>query len=372
MNQLQKKTDNFGALLNKHRKSIIAALPHHIDANQWMRIALTAYTKNPDLQLCSPVSVFLCCVEAAQLGLTLDGALGHAYIVKYKKTAQFICGYKGYVELAFRSGKIAKISARVVREGDKLDYKYGLTPVLNHTPARVDRGQLTHVYAIANFNDVARTQEFVVLDKETVLKHRDASPSAGSQYSPWKNWEEAMWQKTAVRDLVKMLPLTPEIQKVVGLDGQAEAGVTQTIDIPSYIEEEATEAFLGTEAKMETLKEKLTEHMEGVEGQKAARPDLYESHKPIAPVEKQTDTDIGGLPLEQRQDKPHPRKGKIGGQGIAKINKAALENPKMDSIQFRNILGIKGVEAVAELNAEDYKEVLQMIVEHGKAPFLEG
>jgi len=340
--QLQKKSENFGVMLNKHRKSIIAALPRHIDPNQWMRVALTAYTKNPDLQECTPISVFLCAVEAAQLGLTLDGALGHAYIVKYKREAQFICGYRGYIELAYRSGKIAKISAQVVRDGDKFEYKYGLTPVLAHIPGMGEGRKLTHAYAIAHFSDVHRTVEFKVMDREEILKHRDASPSASSSYSPWKKWETEMWQKTVIRSLVKMLPLTPEIQKVVGLDGQAEAGLTQSLNIPDYIEAEATEAFFSTDARMDTLKEKMRE-------EKTQVPNIEEE-----PPEKQRKS----------------RKGLCSGTGITELNKLALA-ADLTSEEFTNILGIHGATSIMEVKAGDqYQAIIKDLKGMAKQPSL--
>jgi len=345
MNQLQKKSEGtFRALLERHQNSIATALPRYIDAGQWTQIALTAISKNKDLLNCPPVSVFLCAMEAAQLGLTLDGALGHAYIVAYGKQAVFQIGYRGLIHLAIRSGKIEKIESKVVRSGDDFIYKYGLSPVLAHTEAKKDRGELTHVWALATFS--SSTHQFEVLDRETVMKHKGASPSAGSEYSPWNKWEEWMWKKTAIRSLIKLLPVSPEVQRVLGLEDQAEAGVTQTLNIPDYIEEEATEAFLGTEAKMETLKERMQAELDQL------------------PDDRKKDTDIGGLPLEERQDEPKPRnarKGLLSGPGIAEINKAALA-ADLSARQLSEIMGVHGAESIMEIKAGDqYQAILRDI-----------
>ena len=71
-------------------------------------------------------------IQSSQLGLYVDGVLGHAYLVPYwngkekRREVQLIPGYKGLIDLARRSGSVESISARVVYKNDDFDFEYGL------------------------------------------------------------------------------------------------------------------------------------------------------------------------------------------------------------------------------------------------------
>ena len=57
--------------------------------------------------------------------------------------------YKGLIDLAYRSGEISVIQAQVVYDNDEFNFSFGLEPQLKHVPAKSDRGEPTHVYAIS-------------------------------------------------------------------------------------------------------------------------------------------------------------------------------------------------------------------------------
>ncbi|MFQ9380722.1 MAG: recombinase RecT [Escherichia coli] len=56
-----------------------------------------------------------------------------------KKNVQLIIGYRGMIDLARRSGQIASLSARVVREGDEFNFEFGLDEKVNTPPRRKRR-----------------------------------------------------------------------------------------------------------------------------------------------------------------------------------------------------------------------------------------
>ena len=60
----------------------------------------------PQLQDCKPQSIINSAIANATLDLPIEKNLGYAYIVPYKDKAQFQMGYKGYIQLALRSGHI--------------------------------------------------------------------------------------------------------------------------------------------------------------------------------------------------------------------------------------------------------------------------
>lgn len=74
------------------------------------------------LMKADPATVIGAAAQAAVLDLPINQSLGFAYIVPYKGAAQFQLGYKGYIQLAQRSGQYADIGAKTVYEGE-LEYE---------------------------------------------------------------------------------------------------------------------------------------------------------------------------------------------------------------------------------------------------------
>lgn len=74
------------------------------------------------LMKADPATVIGAAAQAAMLNLPINQSLGFAYIVPYKGAAQFQLGYKGYIQLAQRSGQYADIGAKTVYEGE-LEYE---------------------------------------------------------------------------------------------------------------------------------------------------------------------------------------------------------------------------------------------------------
>ena len=224
------------AWLHAQRAEIAKALPRMIEPDQFIRIALTTVKQDEYLMEADPLSFITAVFEAAQAGLIIDGTLGHAYLVSFWsnkrncRLVQLIPGYKGLMELARRSGEIAKIEARVVRAGDSFRYSYGIHQKLEHTPSddedRLERW--THVYAIAWFKDSAIPPQFEVMTHKAVMaiKKRSASVAKGRS-SPWDTDEIPMAQKTVIRRLMRLLPLSVMDQRIVEKDEAFDAGVRE-------------------------------------------------------------------------------------------------------------------------------------------------
>jgi recombinational DNA repair protein RecT len=190
-------------------------------------------------------------MSASSLGLEPDGVLGQAYLIPYENKkkkifeAQFQVGYKGLIALARRSGDITSLSAQAVYENDKFTYAYGLDETLVHVPADGDRGKLKYAYAVAKFKDGGHA--FEVMTKSDVMKIKQSSQGANSDYSPWNKFPEEMWRKTAVKKLCKFLPMAVELQRVAAQDEFIDMGLG---DRPSQVENM-------TDHNKNTLKEKI-------------------------------------------------------------------------------------------------------------------
>src|SRR5215475_3668701 len=153
--------------------------------------------RNPQLWECEPYTLAGSMAQAASLQLTF-GPLGHAYLVPFKKKdgptrATFILGYRGMVELAYRSGQLKRIEANLVREGDHFEFRQGTRAFLDYSPAGPpeDRDWLA-VYALAELKSGGKP--FAVLYPEDVARRRDKSPSHKSKFSPWQTDPEQMWE----------------------------------------------------------------------------------------------------------------------------------------------------------------------------------
>lgn len=202
---------------DKMKKQFAMALPKALPIDRFLRCLMTTINRDPKLLECDQNSVLAGAMTAAQLGLEIDPALGRAYLLPYKGKAQLIIGYKGYIDLAYRSGQLAGFQAEAVYEADHFVYSLGLDPRLEHIPADLeDRGPLKYAYAVASLTNGGKAWR--VLNRSQVMKHKKSSMSAGSSYSPWATHEEEMWRKTAIRALSSILPLSPELRDAVAAD----------------------------------------------------------------------------------------------------------------------------------------------------------
>jgi recombination protein RecT len=212
------------ALLGKMKEQFKMALPAHMDADRFIRVALTAINKQPLLLQCTRDSLLEKLMDLSQLGLEADSVSGLAYLIPFKdKRLGYICqlivGYKGLVELAYRHPKVKSIRWGVVHEHDTFEYEEGLDPKLKHIPTDEDNeGPLIKAYAIAELDGGART--WIVLNKKQIMKAKASSRGADSDYSPWRQWEDQMWAKTAVRALSPRIPKSPELIRALNRDDE--------------------------------------------------------------------------------------------------------------------------------------------------------
>lgn len=95
------------------------------DGQRFISAIVSATTTNPTLQECSNQSILSAALLGESLKLSPSPQLGHYYLVPYdnkgNKVAQFQLGYKGYIQLAIRSGQYKKLNVMAIKEGE-LDY----------------------------------------------------------------------------------------------------------------------------------------------------------------------------------------------------------------------------------------------------------
>lgn len=91
---------------------------------QFVANIISAVSSNPTLKECDQVSIVSAALQAESLHFPINNSLGYVYLVPFndKKTgikkAQFQIGYKGYIQLAIRSGQYKDINVVEVKEGE--------------------------------------------------------------------------------------------------------------------------------------------------------------------------------------------------------------------------------------------------------------
>jgi recombination protein RecT len=218
------------------------ALPKGMDADRIARLALTVVRQSvrekekgnarESLADCTPESFAGALLTSSALGLE-PGVNGECYLVPYKGECTLIVGYQGYAKLFYQHPLARNLDARAVYEHDEFDYGFGTTPFLKHKPAlRDDRGRIVAYYSVANLSTGASA--FVVLTPAEVKDLRGGKVGTKGQIADPQRWME---RKTALRQLVKLLPKSANLSAALAVDEQP-GSVLATRGVPKSIAEE--------------------------------------------------------------------------------------------------------------------------------------
>jgi len=191
------------------------------------------------LQKCEPNTILGAAAVAAALDLPIDNNLGFAYIIPYGKQAQFQLGYKGFLQLALRSGQFLKINVIAIYEGqlkncNPLTEEYQFDFTITNTKII---GYVGYMKLINGF------EKTVYWSLEKLLSHgKRFSKSYNSLWGDTKNGgQDAMCQKTVLKlMLAKYAPMSIEMQTAHRAD-QAIIKDIENIEEVEYIDNEKSE-----------------------------------------------------------------------------------------------------------------------------------
>lgn len=190
--------------------------------------ALVANSKM--LQECAPATLIYAGIKATALDLPLDANLGYAYVIPYKinrtgvTEAQFQMGYKGFIQLAQRSGQFKLLNAVEIREGELKNANL-LTGELEFEMV-ADREDKPIIGYAAFFRLANGFEKTIYWSKEKMEKHaKRYSQTYGSKFentrnsSKWATDFDAMAQKTILKALLsKYAPLSVDMRTAVESD----------------------------------------------------------------------------------------------------------------------------------------------------------
>ncbi len=215
--------------LDKLKPQLQMALPKHLNADRMSRIVMTEFSKNPTLQDCTFQSIAGCVMTASQLGLEI-GVGGQAYMIPYGKTATFVPGWKGLIDLVARAGR-ASVWTGAVFQGDVFDWELGDSPFLKHKPmGESDPAKMLYAYAIGRVNG----SDCPIIEcwpNERIKKHFDKNviPKLRNSHYSNKHWEMYA-RKVVLLQVLKYLPQSIELQAAVDIAHAEDAGKSMTID----------------------------------------------------------------------------------------------------------------------------------------------
>jgi len=234
--------------IQEKRPEIASALPKNWDVGAMESALVNALRANPNLAACTPISFVCAMLTAAQLGLKPNTPLGQCYIIPYwnskikRYEAQFQLGYKGIIEMGYRTDTIMEIYAEKVKVGDFLEYQKGTERFLHHReyPERWEYDKKTGEPLISHYYAVYKTIKggmgFSIWTKEQVMKHKERySPAARKDaFSPWSTTEDLMGQKTLLKDVLRYAPLSEQDRRILTADESVKKEISSDmLNVPS-------------------------------------------------------------------------------------------------------------------------------------------
>lgn len=204
---------------DQFKLAVKSALPSHLTAERFCRVALTCLMRQPKLAECSQESVFKAMLDLSSLGLEPDGRRAHLIPFANSKTGktdvQLIVDWKGLVELAKRSGEVAFWQAHLVCQSDVFSWEDG---VVHHKINWLEpRGQTRAVYSHVRRKDGEDDYEVMTLEEVAGIRKRSRAANAG----PWVTDFDEMAKKTVIRRHSKRLTLSPEFHRALDVDADA-------------------------------------------------------------------------------------------------------------------------------------------------------
>jgi recombination protein RecT len=169
------------------------------------------YNSDKNLQNCDPKQVVMEALKAAVLKLPINKSLGFSYIIpfnesyqedgqwKKRQVPQMLIGYKGYIQLAMRTGQYRIINADKVFEGEYVT-KNKLTGEFDLSGKKTSDKVVGYFAHFEILNGFSKTLYMTV---EQVINHaKKYSKSYGNKNSPWTTEFDDMANKTLLRGLL--------------------------------------------------------------------------------------------------------------------------------------------------------------------------
>lgn len=198
------------------QQSLATTLGDMAKAKTFTASLVSAVSTNPELAACEPNSIVSAALLGEALKLSPSPQLGQYYMVPFAdrksgtKKATFQVGWKGYYQLAMRSGKYKKLKAVAIKDGELKSYnpitdEVDLEPIMD--PVKRENANTVGYYAF--FETVNGFQNAIYWSKEQMeahaLKYSKGYASDKKNRTNWTFWSkdfDSMALKTMYRQLI--------------------------------------------------------------------------------------------------------------------------------------------------------------------------
>lgn len=212
--QVQAQRPKFSAMISTpgYQKMINNTLQDPKRAQRFIASITSAVATNPALQDCDPPTILSGALLGESLGLSPSPQLGQYYLVPFRNNrkgcndAQFVLGYKGYVQLALRSGYYKHLNVIAVKAGELVRFDPLTEDVeINLNPDELDREASATVGYLAMFEYLNGFRKTIYWSREKMEAHAlrySKGYAAKKGYTFWEKDFDAMAFKTMLRQLI--------------------------------------------------------------------------------------------------------------------------------------------------------------------------
>jgi recombination protein RecT len=202
------------------------------NAGSFIASMIDLYASDNYLQQCDPQAVINECMKAASLKLPVNKQLGFAYIIAYreqgKPAPQFQMGYKGYIQLALRTGQYRFLNADIVYEGEQVTANRitGEIEITGQAKSDKPTGYFAYLELLNGF------KKALYKSKGDIEAHaKRYSKSYGNPKSAWSSNFNEMALKTVLTALIsKYGVMSVEMARAYELDSSDEERVEVEIE----------------------------------------------------------------------------------------------------------------------------------------------
>lgn len=244
----RKKATGFTAYLTADAvKEQINKVVGSKNGTRFISSIVSAVNNNRELQTCSNASILSAALLGESLNLSPSPQLGQYYLVPFNnkdgKVAQFQLGYKGYIQLAIRSGQYKKINVLAIKEGELVRYdplNEEIEVNLIEYEEEREKAQTIGYYAMFEYtNGFKKAMYWSRAKMEAHAIKYSAGYAADkrkrTQYTFWSKDFDGMAYKTMLRQLISKWGIM-SIDLVTAID--ADMAVVNEDGSKSYVEVE--------------------------------------------------------------------------------------------------------------------------------------
>lgn len=212
------------------------------DSVSWAKesqFAIQALFKNQytaDAAVKNPVSLQNAIINVAAIGITLNPAAKHAYLVPRDGAICLDISYMGLLHLAMQTGSILWGQCKLVHDSDTYENQGLDSAPLHKYKAFGDRGAVVGGYCtVKTASGDYLTEE---MSLEEITKIQKTSKSANSKFSPWNTFWDQMARKTIVKRASKYWPNVERLDKAVHYLNENGEGIEKEPELAYYSPEQ--------------------------------------------------------------------------------------------------------------------------------------